>query len=567
MAVTSKSLHRTLVASTILVFPAIVYAVTLYCAATSTYRYSPLGLVSPKHGILILNILSKAGDVALATAADSAWSAIKFMVTFRRSPTSLSTVFALSSGIGWLGLTGIMTQRRVFRALDQRTWAFLRLFVILLLPGPGIIIMSEINVQSLYFPTQFSPISGGMGVFNTSLIRVFQEASGPVISALVQNILRDPSISYVTQSVSSSCKASDASCSSYLLPGGVQTVSPWPVNSTAPELSAYVVEGGPSYLLEFGSLSADVSWNSDACKIYASTFASKTIPLQLCIQNATSSEMNEQIYAGWRVCPTSLDDSGNCNQAGSWDASLTWNTSLTIYRCNATVAASRTNLALLQVRDLGTPVLQSITPRDLFQVYDAILTPLDNISDGGNCSSLTPQSQLTEFLYIYLNQSAYTTNPIISTQRDYLRNLLAVPLYYCNSVMILSSNSPNAVQPGLLPENYLRGSYAIPEERAVPESWTVWTYAGLYGAILLLLLAVHVAASGYETSRDSHFPIADLLIQMSPEEMSYNVGEAGKQSSKVQFDELFAGVAPGDDQAIMRRASEIRMRLVHPGTT
>lgn len=126
MAVTSKSLHRTLVASTILVFPAIVYAVTLYCAATSTYRYSPLGLVSPKHGILILNILSKAGDVALATAADSAWSAIKFMVTFRRSPTSLSTVFALSSGIGWLGLTGIMTQRRVFRALDQRTWAFLR---------------------------------------------------------------------------------------------------------------------------------------------------------------------------------------------------------------------------------------------------------------------------------------------------------------------------------------------------------------------------------------------------------------------------------------------------------
>lgn len=426
--------------------------------------------------------------------------------------------------------------------------------------------MSEINVQSLYFPIQFFPISGGMGIFNTSLIPVFQEASGPVISGLVQTILRDPSISYVTQSVSPSCKASNASCSSYLLPGGVQTVSPWPVNSTSPKLTAYVVEGGPSYLLEFGSVSADVSWNSDACKIYASVFASKTIPLQLCIQNGTDSETDEQIYAAWRVCPTNLDDSGDCNQPGSWDASLTWNTSLTVYRRDATVAASRTNLAVLQAKDLGTPVLQSITPGDLFQVYDAILTPLDRISDGGNCSPLTPQSQLTEFLYIYLNQSTYVTNPVISFQRDYLRNLLAVPLYYCNSVMILSSNSPHAVQPGLPPENYSRGSYAIPEEHAVPESWTVWTYAGLYGAILLLLLAVCVSVSGYEASEDSHFPLADLLMGISPEEISRNGGEAGKQSSKVQFDELFTGVPPGDDQAILRRASEIRVRLVHPRT-
>lgn len=125
-----KRMRKFITASTSLFFPALVYLVTLYCAATSSHRYSPLGLVSPEHGILLLNVLSKAGDIALAASAESAWSSIKFMVVARNSPTSLSTVFALSSSIGWTGLFGIMTQRRIFVACNESTWAFLRYVVV-----------------------------------------------------------------------------------------------------------------------------------------------------------------------------------------------------------------------------------------------------------------------------------------------------------------------------------------------------------------------------------------------------------------------------------------------------
>lgn len=426
--------------------------------------------------------------------------------------------------------------------------------------------MSEINIKDMYFPTQFSSISGGLGVFNTSLIPICQEASGPKISGLVQNMLSDPSISYVTQPVSTSCRLSDPPCSSYLLPGGVQTVSPWPVNTTTPSLSTYVVAGSPSYQLDYGSLSADVSWSSDACKIYASEFASETIPLQLCIQDSTTFGTDGQLLAGWRVCPTRLNDAGDCDQPGSWEASQMWNTSLTIYRRNANVAASRTNMALLQAKELGAPVLQRVSANDLFQAYDSILTPLDEVSSGGNCSSLTPQSQLTEYLYLYLNQSAYTPNPSVSTPRDYIRNLLAIPLYLCNPLMLSSGYSPNTIQAGLPAQNYLRGSYATAATRAVPESWTIWTYAGMYGAILLLLLIVCVMVSGYDKPISSHFPVTDLLTSMRPEEMVIGGGEAAKQPVKLSYEDIFTGAQPGDNKAILRRASEIRMRLVQANT-
>ncbi|KAI9648803.1 hypothetical protein NHQ30_003443 [Ciborinia camelliae] len=229
---------------------------------------------------------------------------------------------------------------------------------------------------------------------------------------------------------------------------------------------------------------------------------------------------------------------------------------------NETVAASRTDMTLLKAKSLGKTLVQHIPPEDFFQAYDAILTPLDQVDDGGNCSSLTPQSQLTQYLYIYLNQSAYTPNLSVNTPREYLCNLLATPLYLCNPLMLTSGDSADDIQEGLPPQNYLRGSYAIPTQRAEVGSWTAWTYVALYGAILLLMLIVSAVISGYETPKSSHFPIADFLISMKPKEMIIGHDESERESVKIHSEDIFVGIEPGDNKEILRRADEIRLRLV-----
>ena len=244
-----------------------------------------------------------------------------------------------------------------------------------------------------------------------------------------------------------------------------------------------------------------------------------------------------------------------------------WNTSLTIYRRNATIAVSRTNLALLQAKDLRLPTLQLVQPTDLFQAFNAILTPLTLDTDFGDCPAGTPQFQLTKFLYIYLNQTTYQANPSVNIPQDYLRNLLATPLYLCNLMMLTTADSPETIQPGLLPENYISGSYAIPVRRAVTGTWTIWVYACSYGALLLILGLVCILTSKYEIPKSSDFPIADLLLLTSPEEMAHDEVDAGTQGNKIYFEDVFSGLQPGDNKGILKRADQVRVRLVTKDTS
>lgn len=145
----------------------------------------------------------------------------------------------------------------------------------------------DIKVQDIYFAVGFSQISGGIGVFNTSLIPEFQEGSGPLISGLVQSVLSDPSISLATRPVSPSCRLSNSPCSSFLLPGGAVSVSPWPFNIAKASESAYIIQGGPSYQLDYGALAPDISWASQACYIYGSN----STALQMCIQSGIGGQL------------------------------------------------------------------------------------------------------------------------------------------------------------------------------------------------------------------------------------------------------------------------------------
>jgi hypothetical protein len=189
-----------------------------------------------------------------------------------------------------------------------------------------------------------------------------------------------------------------------------------------------------------------------------------------------------------------------------------WTTSMTVYRRTATVSASRINWGILDAEDLSQPTLETINPSDLFTAFDAILTFVPNESSTNQCSIDTPEYQLTEYLYIYLNQSTTPIHQISSAPFDYLRNLLVTPLYLCNPVVLTAADSATGIQPGLPQENYLQGSYAIPAQRAVPGRWTVWTYIASGGMTLLIMFAALAWASLTVKPESSSFPMADLLI-------------------------------------------------------
>jgi hypothetical protein len=133
------------------------------------------------------------------------------------------------------------------------------------------------------------PISGGIGVFNAT-VSTSKVMNGPSLSGLVINMLRDAAITKGVDPISEVCKR-NSSCVSYIIPGGLKTVSPWPYNTTDDKsLSAYIIRGAPAYQLDFWKAPYGINWASDACQIYGESDSA----FQLCM----SSYGEKQIVAG-----------------------------------------------------------------------------------------------------------------------------------------------------------------------------------------------------------------------------------------------------------------------------
>lgn len=154
---------------------------------------------------------------------------------------------------------------------------------------------ADVSPQTTYRPiTPWHTITGGLGIFNPSLAI---KGVDPSITTLVQTILSDPTITYkldATQAVSADCQNADGECSSYLLPGGLDTVSPWPYGKLEDEsLSAFVMKDGPSYQMDVWDAPLNVTFDTGTCSIYASD---DTAGFQLCLAKYKNDDT--QLIAG-----------------------------------------------------------------------------------------------------------------------------------------------------------------------------------------------------------------------------------------------------------------------------
>ncbi|KAK6542321.1 hypothetical protein TWF694_006280 [Orbilia ellipsospora] len=513
------------------IFVVVIYAITVSIAATASQRHTLLGSVSPPLGVWFLNILSKLTDIAFGFFVDEIWEKVQWSLLAKKRTLNLSVFFALSSTTDFAGSWKILThgwqrwldrikkKKRVVQPPDPNTgrarrWSFAKILVAMCIAGPGIIITADINTKTLYFPIEHHNISGGIGHYNSTYPPIFQDSPGTSTSSLVQTLLRDVTISFPVDPVSAECIAAGSSCKSYIIPGGLGTVSPWPFpRLTNPEITAFQTENTPTYQIDLWDGPAGVTWAPSDCHIYGDY---KINAFQICI--AEYPNKPGHLVSSWRVCPTEVTASRECNQNNSWAGSQIYTTSMVAYRRLATVTALQKDLSILDVTDLGEPTIQSeaqgISPKDLFIALDTLVYHSDSTTAQSDCKSSKPSFQLYVFIGTRLDLLRADQAQALRLPLDLLRNLLVMPLYLYNDLIMRPGSAIPAidtVQTGLPAENYIQGAYIIASTRSIPGTWTVWTYASIGAVVLVTGFIVQLLLLRDDVPKSSGNPVVDFI--------------------------------------------------------
>ena len=115
-----------------------------------------------------------------------------------------------------------------------------------------------------------------------------------MLSNYVLGITSDPTKTYQVPPISVDCQ-NDLSCSSYLILGGVWTVSPWPFRTlNDSSLTAFITKDGPAYQIDFWDAPKGIEWGTDACTIFGSWVSA----FQLCISPYSNGGVENQLVAG-----------------------------------------------------------------------------------------------------------------------------------------------------------------------------------------------------------------------------------------------------------------------------
>jgi hypothetical protein len=177
------------------------------------------------------------------------------------------------------------------------------------------------------------------------------------------------------------------------------------------------------------------------------------------------------------------------------------------------VTFSRTDYHIQDVRDLGVPSPQPVSSSDLFVAYDLMFYKPTLVSNYTRCDLVSGRYELTQNLAYKLYSLSSSDTNILGQGRDYLRNVLAIPLFlFTPTIRIRGGPTPflNQTQSGLPDENQITGSYSMKFRRSVPGRWSIIAY-GVVGGITLLLAAIgHVITARWPEARTTEFPLLDF---------------------------------------------------------
>ncbi|KAF2795591.1 hypothetical protein K505DRAFT_360050 [Melanomma pulvis-pyrius CBS 109.77] len=269
------------------------------------------------------------GDITFALAVEDMFDTLTWRKLKQRRRTSGQDSFgglklywflALLSSTGVEGLVKILLKslrRRTVRG-NAGKWSFIRLlFIVALIPGPGIILMANVVQKEVFFPIRTMDVSGGLGIYDPR-IATLGLVWKPEISKLVQSMLRDRSISWPID----------------------PTVSPWPFTVEHSDVDGFRLYDAPFYQVEFWDASPNLTFSkSKDCTLYGGFDASGDYSMIICLAQQSSEGL---LAAGWKSCQLGYAPNGTCLMPGiSEGTERSWSTYLQFYRRKATTTFSR----------------------------------------------------------------------------------------------------------------------------------------------------------------------------------------------------------------------------------
>ncbi|KAH7063791.1 hypothetical protein BKA63DRAFT_182460 [Paraphoma chrysanthemicola] len=531
----------------------IVYAVTLGITFSATSRYTLLGVANDNWGIWILGIVAKAGDLYYAYAVADAFDCVAWgkLRTAGRDPLGrslgrrLDEFLALTSSTGvlalgwivWKDMITLMRERRRWTTMESTTrtrlrevwkhwrparWSFARLFcLIVLIPGPGIILLGDIDQKEVFFDDRNMLVSGGLGLYNPDLATLFKTPAGPDIARFAQIMLQDPAISKEVDPVDKECKASKT-CKSYLLAGPHRTVQPWPFTEESKDLGAFRLHNAPFYQVDMWSIEDETKLyfnGTSECSLYGGFDPRHEFSMSFCMKQ----QSQDVIVAGWKTCTSEyLNSTNECLVPYSPPGGESgWTTYLHFYRRNATIAFSRTQFTILEVKEMGEPQSQTIPAESLFTAIDAMLYRPNRPTNDFRYDRNSQTYVLTQIIGNSLWLSTKDRMGGLPIGKEWLRNMLVLPVFLFQPTLIATSeNLPVFYQEdgetpllNLRDENYVRGSYCFVDKRAIPGKETVIAYACVAGALLLFIVLTKLRVYWWPVVDTSEFPLLDYEIR------------------------------------------------------
>ncbi|KAF2003156.1 hypothetical protein P154DRAFT_112626 [Amniculicola lignicola CBS 123094] len=472
----------------------LIYILTLYTAFTATSRHTILGNLNPSLGTWFLQILAKSGDIAFAFAVEDAFDTLTWRRLREEKRISgaafggirLDWFLSLVSSTGVEGLVRLLTKAIKSSVQRRRTppgveppqvhgggwWAFLRLIFILgLIPGPGIILMANINQKQIFFPNTPHDISAGLAGYDPSVSRAYSTVWGPEIGKLVQTMLRDRSVTYPLPAINPQCKRSKT-CTSFLIAGPYQTISPWPFTvgpGNEEELDSYMVFDAPWYQVDMWDIEESEGWTvsmSRDCTLYGGFNGTSDYSLLLCIKEDPTGDgvigagqfspisltfsppchTVEYLHLtradlGWKSCSLGYSPSGECLLPVTAENKTGWATRMQFHHRTASLTFSRTDLTIRSVTHLSRPTpVTNLTASSLFASLNQILYRPLQITTDPRFDLKSQQYVLTQVIGVQLWTSLLSTVKGVPFAREWLRNLLVMPMYLFQPTVLAFSN-------------------------------------------------------------------------------------------------------------------------------
>ncbi|KAH7360947.1 hypothetical protein BKA65DRAFT_577974 [Rhexocercosporidium sp. MPI-PUGE-AT-0058] len=560
----------------------VVYLITSSIIVTASDVNGPLARLGVTGGFLVLNILALLNNYALVAAGDKVWEYVQWGPLMRHGQ-NLTTFLALStsSGIGgWLRiifhgchvpknivapsrwsqnpsasrispLVPVLTQRSSI--LQPRLWGLSRVGFWLLIQFPGLIFMTKVNPIVDYRRTGWERLSGGIGEYNVTQAAT-GVANGASLSGLALNIIRDGTLTKLMPAVGQECTSS-SNCTSYILPGGMKSMSPWKfLSENGSTLPVYITRRTPVYQLDFWDAGL-IPWAEKDCTLFGSygTSGSSTSGFQICMTPYNDG----QILAAFKFCNDLIASDGSCTYQDGWRRAATWSGFVGIYRRNATVAIERKTGVLLDIEDLSAAKAQHIPPADFLTAFKGMLLPWREQNRSFEFDTSGPQFQLTMQIAVLLDRSRSATYQV--EPREIMRNIFMVPLYFYNplttpfipqtAITEIATDSPK--------ENYIDGSYAHKVNRLEISWWTVLTYMIVCGMILILIILILALTAWNQVQETSDYPFVDFMnLKRETSMANRNTRVPGSHDD---VETIFANCAVGESGSIIEASRGVRI--------